>query len=283
LTAAQSSDAILFFAGEEAILSGEANSRGIIDLPGIQTELIQELKKTGKPLIIIVMAGRPLAIQQELEMADAVLYAWHPGTMAGPALADLIFGDCSPTGKLPVTFVKGSGQIPLYHYHKNTGRPASKSDVIHIDDIPRNSKQLSLGFKSMHLDYGIEPLFPFGFGLSYTKFQYANLTLSDKVLDLNSTISVSADVQNIGNFETDEIIQLYIRDRVGSITRPVKELKGFEKIRLKPGEMKTVNFKIQAVDLKFFNGEKYVTEPGEFDVWIGPNAAEGLHAEFTFE
>jgi beta-glucosidase len=283
LAAAGKSDAVLFFAGEESILSGEANSRGIIDLPGIQTELLRELKKTGKPMILIVMAGRPLAIQQELEMADAVLYTWHPGTMAGPAIADLVFGDYSPTGKLPVTFVKGAGQIPLYHYRKNTGRPASKSDVIHIDDIPRNSKQLSLGFKSMHLDYGIEPLFPFGFGLSYTRFKYSNLMLSDEVLNSNNTISVSADVQNIGNFETDEIVQLYIRDRVGSITRPVKELKGFKKIRLMPGETKNVQFKIAPADLEFYNGEEYVTEPGGFDVWIGPNSGDGLKGEFSYE
>jgi beta-glucosidase len=283
LAAAQSSDAILFFAGEEAILSGEANSRGIIDLPGIQTELIQELKKTGKPLVLIVMAGRPLAIQQELEMADAVLYAWHPGTMAGPAIADLVFGDYSPTGKLPVTFVKGAGQIPLYHYHKNTGRPAVASEITYIDDIPRNTKQLSLGFKSMHLDYGIEPLFPFGYGLSYTKFQYSNLTLSKKDLNLNNSITVSADVQNIGNFETDEIVQLYIRDRVGSITRPVKELKGFKKIRLMPGETKNVQFEIAPADLEFFNGKNYVTEPGGFDVWIGPNSVDGLKGEFLFK
>jgi len=283
LAAAGKSDAILFFAGEESILSGEANSRGVINLPGIQTELLQELKKTGKPLILIVMAGRPLAIQQELEMADAVLYAWHPGTMAGPAIADLVFGDYSPTGKLPVTFVKGAGQIPLYHYRKNTGRPASKSDVIHIDDIPRNSKQLSLGFKSMHLDYGIEPLFPFGYGLSYTKFKYSNLTLSNEVLNKNNTTSVSADVQNIGNFETDEIVQLYIRDRVGSITRPIKELKGFKKIRLMPGETKNVQFEIAPADLEFFNGEEFVTEPGGFDVWIGTNSVDGLKGEFLYE
>ncbi len=283
LAAAGRSDAILFFAGEESILSGEANSRGILELPGVQTELLVKLKETGKPLILVVMAGRPLAIQKELNLADAVLYAWHLGTMAGPAIADLVFGDYSPTGKLPVTFVKGAGQIPLYHYRKNTGRPASKSDVIHIDDIPRNSKQLSLGLKSMHLDYGTEPLFPFGFGLSYTKFQYSNLTLSNEVLNFNSTISVSADVENIGNFETDEIVQIYIRDRVGSITRPVKELKGFRKIRLMPGETKNVQFEIEPKDLEFFNGEQYVSEPGDFDVWIGPNSAEGLKGEFTFK
>jgi beta-glucosidase len=283
LAAAKRSDVILFFAGEESILSGEANSRGIINLPGIQTELLRELKKTGKPLVFVILAGRPLAIEQELEMADAVLYAWHPGTMAGPAVADLVFGDYSPSGKLPVTFVKGAGQIPFYYYRKNTGRPAAKSDFIHIDDIPRNSKQLSLGFKSMHIDYGIDPLFPFGYGLSYTKFNYSGLTLSDTVLTLNNHLKVTADVQNIGHFETDEIVQLYVRDRVGSITRPVKELKGFQKIHLIPGESKRVHFFIHPADLEFFNGKEYVIEPGEFDVWVGPNSAEGLHAQFLLK
>lgn len=283
INAAQKSEVILFFAGEESILSGEANSRGIIDLPGIQTELLHELKKTGKPVILIVMAGRPLAIEEELKMASAVLYAWHPGTMGGPALADLVFGDYSPTGKLPVTFVKGAGQIPLYHYRKNTGRPATKADFISIDDIPRNTKQLSLGFKSMHLDYGIDPLFPFGFGLSYSEFHYSNINLSDAVMKTGESLTVSADVKNTGNFETEEIVQLYIHDRVGSLTRPVKELKGFQKIHLKPGDTKNVKFEIAPKDLEFFNGEEYVSEPGEFDVWIGPNSDEGLHAEFVLK
>lgn len=283
LEAARKSEAILFFGGEESILSGEANSRGIIKLPGIQSELLRELKKTGKPIILVVMAGRPLAIQEELGLADAVLYAWHPGTMAGPAIADLVFGDYSPTGKLPVTFVKGAGQIPFYHYHKNTGRPATPADFTYIDDIPRNSKQLSLGFKSMHLDYGIEPLFPFGYGLSYSKFKYSNLSLSDSKFNSGNSITVSVDVRNIGNFETDEIVQMYIHDKVGSLTRPVKELKGFRKIHLKPGKSQIVSFEITPKDLEFFNGEKYITEPGEFDVWIGPNSVEGLQSKFVFE
>jgi len=283
INAARKSEVILFFAGEESILSGEANSRGIIDLPGIQTELLHELKQIGKPIILIVMAGRPLAIEEELKMADAVLYAWHPGTMAGPALMDLIFGDYSPTAKLPVTFVKGAGQIPFYHYRKNTGRPANKADFTSIDDIPRNTKQLSLGFKSMHLDYGIEPLFPFGYGLTYSEFQYHNLELSESRLSTDESFSVSVDIKNIGNFETEEIVQLYIRDRVGSLTRPIKELKGFRKIHLKPGDAKTVKFKISPEDLEFYNGKEFVTEPGEFDVWIGPNSTEGLHAEFILE
>lgn len=280
---ARSADAVVFFAGEESILSGEANSRGILDLPGIQKELIIELKKTGKPLILVVMAGRPLAIGEEIALADAVLYAWHPGTMAGPAIADLLFGDFSPTGKLPVTFVKGAGQIPLYYYHKNTGRPASNSEIIYIDDLPRNSKQLSLGFKSMHLDYGIDPLFPFGFGLSYTNFEYSSLSLSSNEISETMPLEVSAEIRNSGNFETDEIVQLYIRDKVGSITRPVKELKGFKKIHLKPGDIQKVTFTVSTGDLAFFNGKGYVTEPGDFEVWIGPNSAEGVHGSFLLK
>lgn len=283
IAAAKKSQAILFFAGEESILSGEANSRGIIDLPGRQSELIRELKMTGKPLVLVILAGRPLGIEQELGMADAVLYAWHPGTMAGPAIADLVFGDFSPTGKLPVTFVKGAGQIPLYHYRNNTGRPATQSDFTHIDDIPRNTRQLSLGFKSMHLDYGVEPLFPFGFGLSYTKFQYSDIVVSDTIMSFSQGITVSANVKNIGNFETDEIVQLYIRDRVGSLTRPVKELKGFAKIHLIPGESRRVQFQISPADVQFFNGKEYLAEPGRFDVWIGPDSAEGLHAQFELK
>ncbi|WP_321370446.1 beta-glucosidase BglX [uncultured Draconibacterium sp.] len=283
VAAAKRSDAILFFAGEESILSGEANARGIIDLPGVQTELITELKKTGKPLILVVMAGRPLGIGAEMDMADAVLYAWHPGTMAGPAIADLVFGDYSPSGKLPVTFVKGAGQIPFYYYRKNTGRPATENDVTYIDDIPRDSKQLSLGFKSMHIDYGITPLLPFGFGLSYTEFEYGNLKLSSHEMSTDGTITVSAEIKNVGNYEAEEIVQLYIRDKVGSITRPIKELKGFKKINLKPGNIKTVNFELKADDLQFFNGKEYVIEPGDFYIWVGPNSDEGLQDTFVIK
>ena len=283
VAAAKRSDAVLFFAGEESILSGEANARGIIDLPGVQTELITELRKTGKPLILVVMAGRPLGIGAEMDMADAVLYAWHPGTMAGPAVADLIFGDYSPSGKLPVTFVKGAGQIPFYYYRKNTGRPATKDDVTYIDDIPRNSKQLSLGFKSMHIDYGITPLLPFGFGLSYTEFKYKNLRLSSNEMSTDGAITVSADIKNVGNYETEEIVQFYVHDKVGSITRPIKELKGFEKINIKPGDVKTVNFELKAEDLQFFNGDDYVIESGDFEVWIGPNSDEGLKGTFVLK
>jgi len=283
IAAAKNADAILFFAGEESILSGEANARGIINLPGVQSDLIAALKKTGKPLILVIMAGRPLAIGPEMELADAVLYAFHPGTMAGPAVADLVFGDYSPSGKLPVTFVKGAGQIPFYYYRKNTGRPATQDDFISIDDIPRDSKQLSLGFKSMHIDYGITPLLPFGYGLTYTEFKYGNFKLSSNEMPVNGSITISAEIKNKGNYEAEEIVQMYIHDKVGSITRPIKELKGFQKITIKPGGSAKVEFELKASDLEFFNGKEYVIEPGDFEVWIGPNSDEGLKGTFVLK
>jgi beta-glucosidase len=280
LSAAKSSDVILFFAGEEWILSGEGQSRGEIDLPGAQSELISELASTGKPLVVVVMAGRPLAIGKELGEADALLYAWHGGTMAGPALADLIFGKESPSGKLPVTFVKGAGQIPFYYYRKNTGRPATEKAWTPIDSIPVENPQSSLGYKSFHLDYGYTPLLPFGYGLSYTTFSYTDLSLSSQVMDMAGSLTVKAKVTNSGDWDADEIVQFYIRDRVGSITRPVKELKGYRRLHINKGATAEVEFTVTAEDLSFFNGSETVTEPGEFDVWIGPNSDEGLHADF---
>ena len=283
LSAARVSDAIIFFAGEEWILTGEGQCRGEINLPGAQSELISELSKTGKPLIIVVMAGRPLAIGNELEDANALLYAWHGGTMAGPAIADLLFGNESPSGKLPVTFVKGSGQIPFYYYRNNTGRPATPGSWTPIDSIPTENQQNSLGYKSFQLDYGYTPLLPFGFGLSYTTFEYSNLSLSALSMNKKGSIVVKTTVANTGKMDADEIVQLYIRDRVGSITRPIKELKGFKRIHLNKGENAEVEFTLNAVDLAFFNGKVTAAEPGEFDVWIGPNSNEGLHGEFIIE
>jgi beta-glucosidase len=280
LAAAGRSDAILLFIGEEWILSGEGQSRGIIDLPGAQSELLTALAATGKPLVVIVMAGRPLAIGDELKESDALLYAWHGGTMAGPALADLIFGKESPSGKLPVTFVKGAGQIPFYYYRKNTGRPASDATWTPIDEIPVENPQSSLGYESFHLDYGYTPLLPFGYGLSYTTFNYSDLTLSDDEMSTTGSITVKARVTNSGEWDADEIVQLYVRDRVGSITRPIKELKGYRRITIPRGEMAEVEFTLTAADLAFFNGREILTEPGEFDVWVGPNSDEGLHAGF---
>ncbi len=283
IAAAQKSQAILFFAGEEWILSGEGQSRGEINLPGAQEELIEELSKTGKPLIVVVMAGRPLAIGNVVQKSNALLYAFHGGSMAGPALADLIFGKESPSGKLPVTFVKGSGQIPFYYYHNNTGRPASAKSWTPIDSIPVVNSQASLGYKSFQLDYGFTPLFPFGYGLSYTTFKYSNLILSSTQMTSKGSLTVKASVLNNGGIDADEIVQLYIRDRVGSITRPIKELKGFKRIHLKSRETVGVTFELSASELEFFNGKENVTEPGEFDIWIGPNSDEGLHGEFMIK
>jgi len=283
IAAAKKSQAILFFAGEEWILSGEGQSRGEINLPGVQEELIEELSKTGKPLIVVVMAGRPLAIGKVVEKSNALLYAFHGGSMAGPALADLIFGKESPSGKLPVTFVKGSGQIPFYYYHNNTGRPANAKSWMPMDSIPVINSQASLGYKSFHLDYGFTPLFPFGYGISYTTFKYSNLILSSAEMNSKGSLTVKASVLNDGNVDADEIVQLYIRDRVGSITRPVKELKGFKRIHLKSRETVGVTFELPASALEFFNGKENVIEAGAFDVWIGPNSDEGLHSEFRIK
>lgn len=281
--AAKKSSAILFFAGEEWILSGEGQCRGEINLPGAQSELLAALAKTGKPLIIIVMAGRPLAIGEELQESDAVLYAWHGGTMAGPALADLIFGKESPSGKLPVTFVKGAGQIPFYYYRMNTGRPATEKSWTPIDSIPVENPQSSLGYRSFQLDYGFTPLLPFGYGLSYTTFEYSNLLLSALSMNKTGSIVVKATVSNTGDMDADEIVQLYVRDRVGSITRPVKELKGYKRVHIKKGENAEIEFIIHGDDLSFFNGRETLTEAGQFDVWLGTNSNEGLHGEFIIE
>ena len=283
VAAARKSDAVLFFAGEEWILTGEGQCRAEINLPGAQSELLEALAKTGKPVIMVVMAGRPLAIGNEMNEADAVLYAFHGGTMAGPALSDIIFGKESPSGKLPVTFVKGSGQIPFYYYRNNTGRPATRKSWTPIDSIPVENPQTSLGYKSFYLDYGYTPLLPFGYGLSYTTFEYNDLSLSSATLNAAGTLTIKATVANTGTMDADEVVQLYVRDRVGSITRPIKELKGFKRIHLKAGEKTVVEFTIHPEDLAFFNGKITTTEPGGFDVWVGTNSDEGLHGEFRYE
>ncbi|MEJ2647892.1 MAG: glycoside hydrolase family 3 N-terminal domain-containing protein [Sedimentisphaerales bacterium] len=278
---AENSEVILFFAGEESILSGEAHSRAHLNLPGAQDELITELSKTGKPIVLVVLAGRPLTIGDIAEKVDAVLYAWHPGTMTGPAIADLIFGIESPSGKLPVTFPRTEGQIPVYYNHKNTGRPPQGKDLTMIDDIPLRAYQSSLGDASRYLDIGYKPLYPFGYGLSYTQFEYANLKLSLNKVKLGDVIKVSVDVTNAGDMEADEVIQLYIRDLVASLTQPVKELKGFARIRLKPKETKKVVLDLSTNILGFHNSEgKYIVEPGKFNLWAGPSSVSGLMTSF---
>jgi beta-glucosidase len=280
LEAVRKSDVAIVFVGEESILSGEAKCRADISLPGVQSQLIEEIKKINRPIILVVMAGRPLTMEKEFAMADAVLYAWHPGTMGGPALADLIFGKSIPSGKLPVTFPKMVGQVPIYYSHKNTGRPAHEPLGL-MTNIPAGAQQFSIGSSSYYLDAGASPLYPFGYGLSYTTFAYSNLKLSSSKLKLGDHLSVTCEIINTGAYEAVEIVQLYTRDLVGSLTLPVKELKGFQRVYLKPNEKKTVEFHLTTNDLAFCNAEmKTLTEPGDFKLWVGGSSEGGLEADF---
>ncbi|MBU2915315.1 beta-glucosidase BglX [Reichenbachiella agariperforans] len=278
---AKSSEVILFFGGEEAILSGEAHSRADISLPGRQEDLIHELARTGKPIVLVVMAGRPITLGNIIEEVDAVLFAWHPGTMAGPAVTDLLSGEASPSGRLPVSWPKSVGQIPIYYNHKSTGRPANEESFVHIDDIPLHAWQSSLGNTSHYLDEGFEPMYPFGYGLTYSQFEYSDLTISDDRIKPADTLVVSATVRNTGDVKAAEIVQLYLQDRFGSLTRPVKELKRFERLILNPGQQARVDFRITQKDLIFYNASgDWVAESGVFKVWIAENAKSGLEGEF---
>lgn len=279
--AGRNSDVILLFLGEEAILSGEAHCRADIDLPGIQDVLVSELAKLGKPMVLIFLAGRPLTIQNTLEFADAALYAWHPGTMGGPAIADILFGKASPSGKLPVTFPKLVGQIPIYYAQKKSGRPTAEKDIIFIDDIPIGAPQTSLGNTTFHQDAGVEPLFPFGYGLSYGRFEYSKIAISKDRIRLGESFEVYVDLMNAGQYEATEISQLYISDLFASLTRPVKELKKFQRHTLKPGEIKSLQFILHTDELGFYNGKNiYVTETGKFEVFIGADSNTALKISF---
>ena len=278
---AADSDVAVMFMGEESILSGEAHCRAEIDLPGNQEKLIEAIAATGKPIVLVVMAGRPLTLQNILDKVDAVLYAWHPGTMGGPAIADLLFGIESPSGKLPVSFPRLVGQIPIYYSRKNSGRPPSHDAITHIDEIDGKAPQTSLGMSAFHLDAGFTPLYPFGYGLSYTRFEYRDIVTSAKRIALGDTIEISATLDNTGDYSADEVAQLYVRDVVGNVTRPVRELKGFRRVRLEPGQSQIINFTLHTDELAFYNRKmQRVTEPGIFHVWIGGNSDAQLWSEF---
>jgi beta-glucosidase len=280
---ARNADAIVAIVGEESILSGEAHCLADLNLVGAQKELIQELKKTGKPLVVIIMAGRPLTIEEELKAADAMLYVFHPGTMGGPAIADILFGKVVPSGKLPVTFPKAVGQIPFYYNHNNTGRPANGRETL-WDDIPTGAAQTSLGNRSYYLDAGSTPLFPFGYGLSYTTFNYDNLSLDKAAIKIGDTLKISVELQNTGNYSGTEVVQLYIRDLAGSIARPVKELKGFKRVFLEQGETEKVTFFLHTNQLAFWGEDmKKKAEPGVFQLWVGSNSASGMESRFIIE
>ena len=293
---AKQADVVLYFAGEESILSGEARCRADLNLPGDQSEQIRAIKATGKPVVLTVMAGRPLCIREDIDRADAVLYAFHGGTMQGPALANLIMGEVAPSGRLPMTFPMSVGQIPFYYNYKMPSRLMAQSPKL-INDIPVRAYQFSLGETSYWLEYGNKPEYPFGYGLTYTTFEYGPVTLSDTVLltpDSRLPIKVSCEITNTGKRDAVAVPQLYIRDLVGSLTRPLRELKGFQRIEIPAGESRTVSFTITEEDLAYWHLAEGVTlgadgeyafsaEPGDFHVWIAPNAAEGQAAKFTLK
>jgi len=282
IAAAKKSDVIFFFGGEEAILSGEAHSRADISLPGLQEELIKELYKTGKPIVLILMSGRPNTISTILPYVNSVMVAWHPGTMAGPALSDLLLGKAVPSGRLPVTWPKVVGQIPIYYNHTNTGRPADVKSFVAMDDIPVEAWQSSLGNNSHYLDAGFQPQYPFGFGLSYTNFEYSNIILEKKSLRTSDSIVVYVDVENKGTYKGLETVQLYVRDLVGSMVRPVRELKAFTQIEIAPGEKKKIRLTVAVTDLGYYHSNMvYSVESGNFQLWVGPNAETGLTDTFA--
>lgn len=258
ISISEKADVIVAVLGEVFAMSGEAASLSDIGLPDSQKKLLEKMVATGKPVVLVLVNGRPLTLEWEAANVDAILETWGGGSQAGNAIADVLFGDYNPSGKLTMTFPRNVGQIPIYYSHKNTGRPYDEKNL----------------FTTQYLDVPNEPLYPFGYGLSYTNFEYGNLEVSKSELSGEETLTVKVDVTNTGTYKGEEIVQLYIQDPVASITRPVKELKGFKKVAINPGEKKEVTFSISTDDLKFYNSNlEYVWEPGEFIIYVGPNSA----------
>jgi len=271
LEVAKKSDVIVATVGEGSEFTGESSSVTDIQIPETQKNLLKALAKTGKPVVLVLFTGRPLALNWEQENIQAILNVWFPGSEAGSAIADVLFGDVNPSGKLSATFPQNVGQVPLYYAHKNTGRPLAEGKWFEK-------------FRSNYLDVSNDPLYPFGFGLSYTTFAYSNVKLSSNTLTKGKSITASVTLSNTGKYDGKEVVQLYIQDLVGSITRPVKELKGFQKVNLKAGESKTITFNISENDLKFYNSDlKFAAEPGDFKVFIGTNSHDVKEASFTLK
>lgn len=266
---ASQADVVIMSIGEKRDMSGEAKSRSNINIPGVQEELVKVIQATGKPVVVLINSGRPLTFNYTADTVPAILYTWWLGTEAGNSIADVLFGDVNPSAKLPMTFPREVGQIPIYYNHFNTGRPA-KSDT-------------DLNYTSSYIDLSNSPKFPFGFGLSYTTFQYSDLKLSKKKIKNNENIEVTAKITNTGKFAGEEVVQLYLRDRFGSVVRPIKELKGFEKIKLNVGETKTVKFVIDNQKLSFYNDKlEFKSEPGDFDLMLG-SSSEDIRLKDEFE
>lgn len=271
--AVRAADVAVLFLGEEAILSGEARSRAFLNLPGAQEELVDRVATAGKPVIAVILAGRPLTFHRAAQKMNAILYAWHPGTMGGPAIARLLFGDASPSGKLTITFPRAVGQIPMYYAHLNTGRPPSASDL----GVPMGSPENPKDYTSRYIDLDFTPEYPFGYGLSYTTFRYSRTRASG--------LTFSAEVSDTGAREGDEVVELYVSGPVGgSVARPVRELRGFRKIHLKAGETRTVEFSLKRSDLAYYNDRMiFSAEPGEYRAWIAPDSASGVAASFRLK
>lgn len=264
------SDVVIAVVGESQGMTGETASRADIGLPGRQLDLLKALKATGKPLVVVLMNGRPLTLPWEDQNADAILETWFSGTEAGNAIADVLFGAYNPSGKLPSTFPQHLGQVPLFYNHKNTGRPYGG--------------EMLDKYKSRYLDVSNDPLYPFGFGLSYTTFAYGEVGLSATEITNSDKLTIKCRVTNSGSKAGEEVVQLYVCDVVGSVTRPVKELKGFQKIMLQPGESKEVTFTLSPKDLSFYRRDMtFGTEPGKFHVYVGGNSRDVKQAEFILK
>lgn len=279
LRLARQSDAMVLFLGEEANMSGEARSRAFLNLPGAQEQLVQQLATVGKPLIAVIMAGRPLTFHQSAEKLDAILYAFHPGTMGGPAIAHLLFGDAVPSGRLTITFPRAVGQVPIYYAHLSTGRAPGPNDLGTVMGTPENPTD----YTSRYIDLDFTPEYPFGFGLSYTTFQYSATRVSARTLHSTDNLTISAKVANTGSRDADEVVQLYVHGpQGGSVARPVRELKRFDRVHLKAGETRVVEFTIRRADLAYYNDHmQFSAEPGEYRAWIAPDATRGDPVDFA--
>ncbi len=270
VTVANDADVVVIYVGEKRDMSGEAKSRSNLSLPGVQEELIKAVVATGKPVVVLIAAGRPLVFNWTADHAQAIVYTWWLGTKGADAIADVLFGDYNPSGKLPMTFPRSVGQIPIYYNYYNTGRPAK-------NETDRN-------YVSAYIDELNSPQYPFGFGLSYTNFQYSDIQLNKTSIKPGETLTATVTLTNSGNYDGEEVVQLYIRDMVGSVVRPVKELKGFQKVKLKKGESKQIRFSLTANDLRFYNDQlQHIYEPGAFTLYIGGSSADVKEVKFELK
>jgi beta-glucosidase len=260
IDAANQADVVILSIGERWNMSGEAKSRSNLQLPGVQEDLIKELQKTGKPIVILINAGRPLIFNWTADNMPTIVYTWWLGSEAGNAIADVLFGDYNPSGKLPMSFPRSEGQIPIYYNHFSTGRPSINEDKV---------------YKSAYIDLPNSPKFPFGYGLSYTSFSYGDLKLSKTKMKDTETLEVSMTLTNTGKLAGEEVVQLYLQDKFGSVVRPIIELKDFQKVKLQPGETKTLTFVIDNEKLAFYNQAlEFKSEPGAFNLMIGSSSSD---------